>query len=64
VKYDSYLKTTGFEKLLQQSIVPQNGLIRFLDAKPETTRYIWCNVAYTAEAMSEESVWFPLSSMS
>ncbi|MBW4543257.1 MAG: keratin [Symplocastrum torsivum CPER-KK1] len=50
VKYDSYLKTTGFEKLLQQNIVPQNGLIRFLEAKPETTRYIWCNVAYTAEA--------------
>lgn len=50
VKYDGYLKTTGFEKLLQQNIVPQNGLIRFLDAKPETTRYIWCNVAYTAEA--------------
>jgi hypothetical protein len=50
VKYDSYLKTTGFEKLLQQNLVPQNGLIRFLDAKPETTRYIWCNVAYTAEA--------------
>ncbi len=50
VKFDGYLKITGFEKLLQQTIVPQNGLIRFLDAKPETTRYIWCNVAYTAEA--------------
>jgi hypothetical protein len=50
VKFDSYLKTTGFEKLLQQTIVPQNGLMRFLDVKPETTRYLWCNVAYTAEA--------------
>lgn len=50
VKFNSYLKTTGFEKLLQQTIVPQNGLIRFLDVKPETTRYLWCNVAYTAEA--------------
>ncbi|HEY9607093.1 MAG TPA: hypothetical protein V6C85_36125 [Allocoleopsis sp.] len=50
VKYDGYLKTTGFEKLLQQTLAPQNGLIRFLDAKPETTRYVWCNVAYTAEA--------------
>jgi len=50
VKYDGYLKTTGFEKLLQQALAPQNGLIRFLDAKPETTRYVWCNVAYTAEA--------------
>ncbi len=50
VKFDGYLKTTGFEKLLQQKLVPQNGLIRFLEAKSETTRYIWCNVAYTAEA--------------
>lgn len=50
VKFDGYLKTTGFEKILQQTLIPQNGLIRFLDAKPETTRYIWCNVAYTAEA--------------
>jgi hypothetical protein len=50
IKFDGYLKTTGFEKLLQQTLVPQNGLIRFLDVKPETTRYVWCNVAYTAEA--------------
>ena len=50
VKFDGYLKTTGFEKLLLQTLIPQNGLIRFLDAKPEITRYIWCHVAYTAEA--------------
>ena len=50
VKFDGYLKTTGFEKLLLQRLIPQNGLIRFLDAKPEITRYIWCHVAYTAEA--------------
>lgn len=50
VKYNGYLKTTGFEKLLLQKIVPQNGLIRFLEAKPSTTRYIWCHVTYTAEA--------------
>lgn len=50
VKFDGYLKTTGFEKLVLQKIIPQNGLIRFLDAKPEITRYIWCHVAYTAEA--------------
>lgn len=50
VKIDGYLKTTGFEKLLLQRLIPQNGLIRFLDAKPEITRYIWCHVAYTAEA--------------
>jgi hypothetical protein len=50
VKFDGYLKTTGFEKFLLQKLVPQNGLIRYLDAKPQTTRYLWCNVAYTAEA--------------
>jgi hypothetical protein len=50
VKYDGYLKTSGFEKQITQKITPLNGLIRFVDAKPETTRYIWCNVAYTAEA--------------
>jgi hypothetical protein len=50
VKYDGYLKTSGFDKLISQNIVPHNGLIRFVDAKPEMTRYILCNVAYTAEA--------------
>ncbi|MEC4813995.1 MAG: hypothetical protein SAK29_12085 [Scytonema sp. PMC 1069.18] len=50
IDYDGYLKTTGFEKQLLQTLKPQNGLIRFLEAKPETTRYLWCHVAYTAEA--------------
>ncbi|AFZ11488.1 hypothetical protein Cri9333_0533 [Crinalium epipsammum PCC 9333] len=50
VKYNGYLKTTGFDKLLLQKIAPQNGLLRYLDAKPATTRYLWCHVAYTAEA--------------
>ena len=50
VKLDGYLKNTGFEKLALQKLIPQNGLIRFLEAKPEITRYIWCHVAYTAEA--------------
>ncbi len=50
VKFDGYLKTTGFEKLLLQTLIPQNGLIRFIEAKPAITRYIWCHVAYTAEA--------------
>lgn len=50
IKFDGYLKNTGFEKLVLQKLIPQNGLIRFLDAKPEITRYIWCHVAYTAEA--------------
>jgi hypothetical protein len=49
VKYESYLKTSGFEKIIQK-IVPHNGLIRYVDAKPQTTRYIFCNVAYVAEA--------------
>ncbi|MBD0389698.1 MAG: hypothetical protein ICV54_25145 [Nostoc sp. C3-bin3] len=50
VKFDGYLKTTGFEKTVTDKFVVQNGLIRFLDAKPSTTRYILCNVAYTANA--------------
>jgi hypothetical protein len=50
IQYEGYLKTTGFEKQLLQTLRPQNGLIRFLDAKPATTRYLWCHVSYTAEA--------------
>lgn len=50
VKFNGYLKTTGFEKLVLEKLIPQNGLIRFIDAKPEITPYIWCHVAYTAEA--------------
>jgi len=50
VKFDGYLKTTGFDKLLLSTLRPQNGLIRFLSAQPETTRYIWCHVTYVAEA--------------
>ncbi|MBW4634563.1 MAG: hypothetical protein KME30_22430 [Iphinoe sp. HA4291-MV1] len=50
VKFDGYLKTTGFEKLVQEKLIPENGLIRFVEAKPEITRYILCNVAYTANA--------------
>ena len=48
VNFNGHLKTTGSEKILSERLVPQNGLIRFLDAKPEITRYILCNVAYTA----------------
>ncbi|BAY67132.1 hypothetical protein NIES22_72950 (plasmid) [Calothrix brevissima NIES-22] len=50
VKFDGYLKTTGFEKTISERFVVQNGLIRFVEAKPEITRYILCNVAYTANA--------------
>ena len=50
VKFDGYLKATGFDKSIPERFKPQNGLIRFVDAKPSTTRYILCNVAYTANA--------------
>jgi hypothetical protein len=50
VKFDGYLKTTGFEKTISERFVVQNGLIRFVEAKPLITRYILCNVAYTANA--------------
>ena len=50
VKYDGYLKTSGFEKIVNQKIVPFNGLIHYVDAQLKNTRYIFCNVAYTAEA--------------
>jgi hypothetical protein len=50
IAYQGYLKTTGFEKQLLQTLAPQNGLIHYLDAKPSPTRYLWCHVAYSAEA--------------
>lgn len=50
VKYDGYLKNTGFDKLITERFVVQNGLIKFVDAEPKTTSYILCNVAYTANA--------------
>jgi hypothetical protein len=50
VKYDGYLKTTGFDKLITERFVAHNGLVKFVEAKPETTAYILCNVAYTANA--------------
>ena len=50
VKFDGYLKKTGFDKLVSERLTPLNGLIRVLEAKPEMTRYIWCHVAYEAEA--------------
>lgn len=37
VKFDGYLKTTGFEKIVPERFVPQNGLIRFVDTKSEIT---------------------------
>jgi hypothetical protein len=50
IAYQGHLKTTGFEKQLLQTLTPQNGLIRYVEAKSAPTRYLWCHVAYTAEA--------------
>lgn len=50
VHYDGYLKTSGFEKMLLSTLTPQNGLIRFVEAKPGLTPYVLFNLAYTAEA--------------
>jgi hypothetical protein len=50
IQYEGYLKSTGFEKQLLQTLRPQNGLIRLLESKTATTRYLWCHIAYTAEA--------------
>lgn len=50
IQYEGYLKSTGFEKQMLQTLRPQNGLIRLLEAKTATTRYLWCHIAYTAEA--------------
>ncbi|WP_017715811.1 hypothetical protein [Kamptonema formosum] len=50
VQYQGYLKTTGFDKLLASALTPQNGLMRFIEAKPAVTNYLLCNVVYTASA--------------
>ncbi len=50
IKYDGYLKKSGFEKLVTETLCPQNGLIRIQDAAPAITPYVLFNVDYTAEA--------------
>ncbi|MDJ0706566.1 MAG: hypothetical protein QNJ46_25125 [Leptolyngbyaceae cyanobacterium MO_188.B28] len=50
IHYGDYLKTTGFDKIVAESLHPLNGLIRVIDANPRKTSYILCNVAYTATA--------------
>ena len=50
IKYDGYLKQSGFEKLVTDTLCPQNGLIRVLSAVPAITPYVLFNVNYTAEA--------------
>jgi len=50
VDYQGFLKKTGFEKLVQQTLVPQNGLLKIKSYQPAMTPYLLFNVAYTAEA--------------
>jgi hypothetical protein len=50
IKYDGYLKNNGFEKLVAETLTPQNGLIRLKSAVPALTPYVLFNVNYTAEA--------------
>jgi hypothetical protein len=53
IKYDGYIKQSGFEKLVLDTLCPQNGLIRVRDAVPAITPYVLFNVNYTAEAMEK-----------
>ena len=50
IKYDGYLKQSGFEKLVTETLCPLNGLIRVQNAVPAITPYVLFNVNYTAEA--------------
>jgi hypothetical protein len=50
VQYQGYLKQSGFEKLVTETLCPQNGLLRIGKATPAWTPYCRFNVAYTAEA--------------
>ncbi|HDN25710.1 MAG TPA: hypothetical protein ENG03_01175 [Thioploca sp.] len=50
IKYEGYLKTTGFEKTVANALTALNGLIRVQDAKEKTTPYWLCNVAYIGQA--------------
>lgn len=50
VKYDGYLKQSGFEKLVTETLCPQNGLIKVQDAVKAITPYVLFNINYTGEA--------------
>lgn len=50
VQYQGYLKQSGFEKLVSETLCPQNGLLRVGKTTPAWTPYCRFNVAYTAEA--------------
>ena len=53
IKYHGYLKQSGFEKLVTETLCPQNGLIRVENAVPALTPYVLLNVNYTAEAIEK-----------
>jgi hypothetical protein len=50
VQYQGYLKQSGFDKLVTETLCPQNGLLRVGKATPAWTPYCLFNIAYTAEA--------------
>lgn len=50
VQYPGYLKQSGFESLVTETLCPQNGLLRIEKVTPAWTPYCRFNVAYTAEA--------------
>jgi hypothetical protein len=50
VQYQGYLKQSGFDKLVAETLCPQNGLLRVGKATPAWTPYCLFNIAYTAEA--------------
>ena len=50
IKYDGYLKQSGFEKLVTETLCPLNGLIRVQNAAPAVTPYVLFNVNYTASS--------------
>ncbi|MEA5534181.1 hypothetical protein [Crocosphaera sp. XPORK-15E] len=50
VEYQGYLKQSGFEKLISETLIPHNGLLRVGKATPAWTPYCRFNVTYTAIA--------------
>lgn len=50
VRYPDYIKQSGFDKLIAETIIPLNGLIRVGESKRTWTPYLLFNFAYTAEA--------------
>jgi hypothetical protein len=56
-----HIKSSGFEKLLQESLVPINGLIKLKETEPLYTPYYLFNLAYIGQADEKRqgmvSVW-------